>query len=133
MEGVMPNSFASQPNGDGQVRSLRESTRRLSRWLDSLQLPSSFSDNETHAATPEQMSGLLSELLQAGEWLRARPGQTDAGLEAEVAEYRKQVVRLRQFLPSIHAALLKERASLERERQRVKSAGEWARVSRQTL
>ena len=44
------------------------------------------------------MSGLLSELLQAGEWLRSRPTQSDAGLEPEVAEYRKQVVRLRELL-----------------------------------
>jgi hypothetical protein len=129
----MHGSAASDPNRDGLVRSLRESTRRLSRWLDGLQLPSSSSGNVAHAATPEQMSGLLSELLQAGEWLRSRPTQTDAALESEVAEYRKQVVRLRELLPSIQAALLKERASLERERERVKSAEAWAHLSRQTL
>jgi hypothetical protein len=128
----MPDPVASQPNRDGPDRSLRGSTHRLSRWLDSLETPST-PGKRTHAATPEQMSGLLSELLQAGEWLRSRPRQTDAGLEPEVAEYRKQVVRLRELLPSIHAALLEERARLEQERKRVRSAGEWARVSRQTL
>jgi ABC-type nitrate/sulfonate/bicarbonate transport system substrate-binding protein len=133
MEGMMRDPVVAEPNRDSLVRNLQESTRRLSRWLDGLQPRSCSSGNEANAATPEQMSGLLSELLQAGEWLRSRPTQADAALESEVAEYRKQVVRLRELLPSIHAALLRERAALERERERVKSAGEWARVSRQTL
>jgi predicted nucleic acid-binding Zn-ribbon protein len=76
---------------------------------------------------------LLSELLRAGEWLRARPEHRDAELEHELSEYRKQVERLRSLLPFIHRALLRERARLEQERERVQAAAEWARGSRQTL
>ena len=35
--------------------------------------------------------------------------------------------RLRALLPSLQAALLKERARLEQQRERVQSAAEWAR------
>jgi hypothetical protein len=118
------------------ARELHETTQRLSSWLDSLpdaqvELPGNF-------ATPQQMAGLLSELLQAGEWLRtinanSGPAVSDPAMENEVAAYRKQVERLRGLLPSIHDALLRERARLERERERVRSVSEWARSSRQTL
>jgi hypothetical protein len=94
---------------------------------------------------PEQMTGLLSELTRAGAWLRQLPRgndlktdpendlKTDPDLERELTHYRKNVERIRAMLPTIHHALLEERARLERERARVTSAAEWARVSRQTL
>jgi hypothetical protein len=113
------------------ARELRETTRRLSFWLDSL--PDFRPETQQDAATPEQMTELLSELLKAGEWLRANNGKTDPDLESERASYRKQVERLRGLLPSIHQALLRERSRLEQERERLTAAGEWARVSRQTL
>lgn len=83
--------------------------------------------------TPEEMTELLSWLMRAGQRLRNLPDKKDAALEQELAEYRTQVERLHTLLPSLHAVLLAERARLERERERVSRAGEWMRMSRQTL
>jgi len=79
------------------------------------------------------MSGLLSELMRAGEWLRELPPDRDSALEQELSAYRRNVERLRDLLPAIHSALLAERARLESERARMTSAAAWARGSRQTL
>ena len=112
---------------------LHESAGRLSFLLDGLLPSNPPQDTSPSGVTPQQMSALLSELMQAGVWLRSMPAQKDAALEEELAGYRKQVERLRNLLPSIHAALLSERARLEQERERVRSAAEWARASGQTL
>jgi hypothetical protein len=111
---------------------LHETNCRLGFWLDSLS-DSMRPVSEIAAATPQQMASLLSELMIAGQKLRALPAKRDAGLEKEVAAYRENVERLRELLPSIHRTLLRERARLEQERARVESAAEWARRSRQTL
>lgn len=116
----------------GFVLELREVNRRLRMWLDSL-LPQAVPCLATRVPTPDQMSGLLSELLRAGECLRNRPRETDCELEAEVREYRVQVKRLSELLPFLQRALLSERARLEREREQVKAAQHWASASRQTL
>jgi hypothetical protein len=108
---------------------LHEANCRLDVWMEGL---ISF-HAPARPATPQQMAGLLSELMRAGEWLRRLPSERDAGLELELDQYRKNVDRLRTLLPSIHSALLLERARLEQERTRVKSVAEWARGSRQTL
>ena len=116
---------------------LRDSSRRLRRWVEMLasssepnyESPSSVSP----VPTPDQMSGVLSELLRAGEILRRRPGESNPDLEHELADYRQQLERLRDQLPLIHRTLLNERARLEHERERVQAAAEWARASRQTL
>jgi hypothetical protein len=110
---------------------LRETNRRLSFWLDGMVTP-----REQPVATPEQMAGLLSELLRAGTWLRAEPlpaSTTDDDLNHELKRYRGNVERLRDLLPSLHHQLLAERARLEAQRVRVQSAAEWARASRQAL
>ncbi len=54
-------------------------------------------------------------------------------LDWELGQYRKNVEQLRTLLPSIHGALLRERARIEQERARVQTAAEWAQRSRQTL
>ena len=79
------------------------------------------------------MTKLLSELMRAGQWLRQLPQRCGAELEQQLSEYRSNVQRMRDLLPSIHNALLRERSRLERERARVESAAEWARRSRETL
>ena len=112
------------------AQDLHETKARLHFWLDSL-VP-----EPTHplVATPEQITGLLSELLRAGQWLRAGlPQARDRELQAEIDEYRRNVERLRDLLPSIHDQLLRERARLEAERARVASAAQWAEGSRQSL
>jgi hypothetical protein len=124
MERLMPGlatAELSQP--------LRETNARLRFWLDSLISEAT----PPRAATPQQMAGLLSELMCAGQYLRSLPSETDAALDHELSEYRANVERLRALLPSIHSTLLEERARLERERARVQSTAEWASRSRQTL
>lgn len=115
------------------AQNLRDSNSRLTYWLDSLIPDHGQAPAEPRAASPQQMAGLLSELMRAGEWLRAMPAEKDPALEQELSEYRKNVLRLRALLPSIHGALLRERARLEQERARVGAAAEWSRRSRQTL
>lgn len=87
----------------------------------------------TKPASPQQMAGLLSELMRAGQWLRQLPQTREPELEHEVSRYRENVERLRDLLPSIHSTLLMERSRLEQERARVDAAAEWAQRSRQTL
>ena len=110
---------------------LRNSNRRLSFYLDSI-----AAKHGREVVTPEQMGILLSELLAAGAGLRAQPlpvQGNDRELDIELAEYRRQVERLRDLLPSIHRALLTERSRIEAQRSRLQAATEWARASRQTL
>jgi hypothetical protein len=112
------------------AQNLHQTNDRLHFWMDSLV------SNHGHPAlaTPEQMAGFLSELLRAGEWLRAGlPLEKGPELQTELGEYRKNVERLRELMPSIHRQLLRERSRLEAARAQLESAGEWARVSRQTL
>jgi len=112
--------------------SLRDTNRRLGPWLDSI----TSRPGNPAAATPEQLTAVLSELLRVGALLRAQPlppHGDDPDLDGELAQYRLQVERLRALLPSIHRHLLAERARLEAQRARVRSAAEWARASRQTL
>lgn len=123
-------------------QNLRETNRRLLFWLDNIVAR----HEQTEVATPEQMAALLSELLRAGAALRAEPipakgkgngndngNSNDPELDSELELYRRNVERLRDLLPSIHRQLLAERARLEAQRARVRSAAEWARASRQTL
>ena len=118
---------------DTFAQNLRETNARLGLWLDSLVADSALSSPQVRAASPQQMAGLLSELMRAGEWLRSLPAAKDQAVELELSEYRKNVERLRNLLPSIHGALLRERVRVEQERARVESAAQWARSSRQTL
>ncbi|MFZ0954991.1 MAG: hypothetical protein WAN60_01510 [Candidatus Sulfotelmatobacter sp.] len=117
---------------DQLAQNLQGTNRRLRFWLESL-----FPGRESpSAATPQQMAGLLSELLRAGEWLRRglpQEQERDAELQSELGHYRRNVLRLRELLPSIQKVLLHEKARLEAERARVECAAEWARGSRRTL
>ncbi len=111
---------------------LRDTNHRLRFWLETM-VPTS---GQPMVSTPEHLAALLSELLRAGAELRAEPIPTkghDPQLDVELAAYRSHVERLRDLLPSIHSQLLSERARLEAQRTRVRSAAEWARASRQTL
>jgi hypothetical protein len=114
------------------LQSLRETNRRLSFSLDRMLAQ----HGQPGVATPEHMAALLSELLLAGAILRTEPvsaTRKDPELDRELEAYRGNVEQLRDLLPSIHSQLLAERARLEVQRARVKSADEWARASRQTL
>ena len=121
--------MAATDSLDPVARAFREINARLKVWVDSL-----FSDSaETGAVSPQLMAGLLAELRQAGEQLQCAPRGRQPELEKDLGDYRLLVERLRDRLPLVHDALLRERARLERERARVAAAAEWARRSRQTL
>ena len=114
------------------LQNLRGANHRMSFWLESM----AIQPGQPTGATPQNMAALLSELLRTGAGLRAEPlgpRGDDPELDFELAEYRKYVERLRELLPCIHTQLLAERARLEAQRARVRSAAEWARSSRQTL
>jgi hypothetical protein len=122
----MPSQMLSR------TENFRETNRRLVFFLDALPAKPGLQA----VASPEHMAALLAELLRAGTELRAEPlpaKGSDPELDKALYEYRSHVERLRQLLPSIHRLLLGERARLEAQRTRVRSAAEWARASRQTL
>jgi hypothetical protein len=115
-----------------RVQTLRETNRRLPEWLDCVVAR----HEQAAVATPDQMSGLLSELLKAGEGLRAEPipeKGVDPELDEELEKYRLNVERLQRMLPAIHSQLLVERARLEYQRARVQVTAEWARASCRTF
>jgi len=112
---------------------LHEVNCRLHCMLDSLSHAPAQSSASAAIATPQQMAGLLSELMCAGEGLRELPAERNPEFEHELSQYRKNVERLRAMLPAIHQALLRERARLEQERNRLEAATAWARGSRETL
>jgi hypothetical protein len=121
------------PGPKGLAENMHEINGRLRSVLDSLACNATHPTLSPRAATPQQMAGLLSELMRAGQWLRALPNDRGPELEQELNSYRTNVERLRAVLPSIHTTLLGERARLEQERTRVHMAAAWATGSRQTL
>jgi hypothetical protein len=109
---------------------LQETNRRLAALLEAI-APGGV---EPIAATPEQLAGFLSELLQAGEWLRHRPAPgTDPPLDEELAEYRRHMERLQGLLPALQSHLLAERARLEAERAQLEAAAAWASAGKKTI
>jgi hypothetical protein len=114
------------------LENMRDTNRRLTFWLDSL----GTGTGTSALPTPDHMAALLSELLRAGAGLRSRPASShsaDPDLDQEIAIYRTLVERMRDLLPAIHSQLLAERARLEAQRARVRSAAQWVCASRQTL
>jgi len=111
------------------TENLRQANTRLRTWLEGLE-----TDQEHPTTSPQLISGLLSELLRTGVWLRGGlPEDRSLQLQAEVGEYRRNLVRLRDQMPAIHSHLLRERARLEAERTRIELALQWAQGSHQTL
>jgi hypothetical protein len=115
-----------------RVQTLRDANRRIPDWLDCVVAR----HEQATVVTPDQMAGLLADLLKAGEGLRAEPTPeqgVDPELDNELEKYRWNVERLQRMLPAIHSQLLVERARLESQRARLQAAAEWARASRSTL
>lgn len=123
-------SLMDDQQSESLARHLHEANSRLTLLLNSL-MPNSQATPV--AASPQQMTELLSELMRTGEWLCLMPSSPEPVLEQELCDYRKTVTRLRDLLPSIHGALLRERMRIEQERARIAVAAEWAIRSRQTL
>ncbi len=111
---------------------LRATNQRLLAWLERV----TDERGIRCLASSDDIAMLLSELMRAGAHLREHPLPAvgaDPEFDFELRQYRSHVERLRALLPSIHGQLLAERARLEAQRARVRSAAEWARASRQTL
>jgi hypothetical protein len=92
---------------------------------------------QKHCSTirPQDFSDMLGELVRAADCLRNLPANLEAGseLEKEIAEYRSNLEKLKQFLPDLHGRLLAERARLQSMRAHVAAAAAWAGASKRTL
>src|SRR5271167_1026623 len=99
------------------TESLRIATGNLRAGLAHL----SPGPNANVPLNPRNLSGLLAELLRAGDCLRGiAPGSApDAELGKAISEYRSAVEQLAQILPRVHGRLLTEKARLEIARAHV--------------
>lgn len=99
----------------------------LDRWQAEPGNPSDFS--------PQALAAVLAELQRATESLRTiSPGSAlTSEWEKEIAEYRSQVQRLEQILPTIEKRLLTEKVRLEAARAHVAAAMAWAEARKKTL
>jgi hypothetical protein len=111
---------------------LKETNRRVDFWMNSFCLPATASGTRPRVVSPQQINGLLSELMKAGESLQKLPAEVDDSIRVEVDAYRKKIECLRDLLPTIHRSLLQERARLEHERGRMQAASQWASMTHQT-
>ena len=107
---------------------VEEITARFKVVLEALEAPAS-----PRLLSPEQISQLLSDLMQAGQCMRAITTGSNEELSRAVCACRGQIERLRGLLPFIHSALLRERARLTQERERLNSIAAWAQASNQSL
>ena len=91
---------------------------------------------QTHCSTikPHDLSALLAQLLRAAEFLRRPPEHFEAAaaLAKEALEYRRNLEKLKQFLPDLHLRLLAEKSRLETARTHVATATAWAEVNKKT-
>ena len=87
------------------------------------------------AIRPQDFSDILSQLLRAGECLGHLPlnSEAAAALEQESLEYRRNLEKLKQFLPDLHERLVAEKLRLENAQLHLAAAVAWTRASRKTL
>jgi hypothetical protein len=113
------------------AKSLSTANRNLHAGLARL----SPEPNPSAPLRPQDLSGLLMELLRTGDCLRsiAPASAPDAELENAISDYRSIVERLAEILPRIHGRLLTEKARLEIARAHVTAAAAWAKASQNTL
>jgi predicted component of type VI protein secretion system len=113
------------------TESLRSANRNLRTGLARL-LPES---NASPSLDPQDLSGLLTELLRAADCVRSIPPGfvADTELEEAISEYRNTVEQLAQILPRVHGRLLTEKARLEIAQAHVTAAAAWAQASTKTL
>jgi len=118
------------PDNQLITRELSAATVRLCACLDTLR---GCSSPNLCTLSPQSITHLLTELRQAGEWIRLAPANRPPELQRELEQYRTLVERLRDLMPHIHATLLAERDRIEQERARIHSAIAWARRSTEIL
>ena len=84
---------------------------------------------------PQDFSDLRNEILRAAECLRRFSPLSKAvvALEKESLEYRRNLEKLKHFLPDLHGRLLAEKSRLETAKSHVAAAAAWARANQKTL
>jgi hypothetical protein len=122
LEGLM--STATTESLRSANRNLRA---RLARLLPEL--------NPSAPLNPQDLSGVVTDLLHAGDCLRSISPVSvpDAELKEAISEYRSTVEQLAQILPRVHGRLLTEKARLEIARAHVTATAAWAQASQNTL
>lgn len=87
------------------------------------------------AIRAQHFSDLRHQLLRAGECLRCKPSNAEVAvaLAEELVEYRRNLERLKRFLPDVYVRLLAEKSRLEAARTHVTAATAWRRASQHTL
>jgi hypothetical protein len=90
---------------------------------------------ESATLEPQDLSGLLTDLLGAADCLRSVPRESvpHAELEKARCEYRSIVEQLGQTLPQVQGRLLTEKARLEIARAHVAATAAWAQASQKSL
>jgi hypothetical protein len=82
---------------------------------------------------PQQLTALLSDLLDAGAYLQDRSIRRDVEEQVPaIHEYQRLLTELQRLLPELHARFLAERALLERERHHLAVAASWSDTARRT-
>ncbi len=133
MPSPMPTPVPTPPDALATLRQVNESLRSALVLLR---------PERKHCSSlqPQDFSGLLSQLLQAAEFLRCLPGhpgviatEAAAALKKEALEYRNHLEKLKHFLPDLQVRLLAEKSRLESARTHLAAKAAWAKANQQTL
>jgi hypothetical protein len=82
---------------------------------------------------PHDICGLAQDMARVGQVVRELPREiSDSDLRREMDEYRGNVERLGQVLPSVQGWLLAERARLHAARSHLAAAAAWAHACNKT-
>jgi hypothetical protein len=105
-----------------------ETLRQVNRDLGSALMR--LRPERKHCSTirPQDFSGILSQLLLAKESLRRPPEdpEASAAFAREAREYRRNLEKLKRFLPDLQLRLLAEKSRIETARAHVSAAATWA-------
>lgn len=108
---------------------LSEVNENLHAWLVRLRPERSSCSSINH----KDFATIISQLRRAAECFREqRTHLADTAFEQEARDYRANLERLLQFLPSLQVRLLAEKARLETVRTHLASASAWAGASQNT-
>lgn len=107
---------------------LREVNRNLR--LDMIR----FRPEHTHisALSPRDFIDLRAQMSRASHYLRLLPAMTEATDEVrkELREYRRNLEKLKHFLPAVQVRLVSEKSRLIAARTQAAAASNWAQAGR---
>ena len=107
-----------------------DTLRQVNEYLRSALLNLRPERKHCSAIQPRDFHEILGQLMRAAETLRQPPvnGATAAALQDEALEYRRNLEKLKQFLPDLQISLLAERSRLETARSHAAAASAWAQA-----